>query len=40
MVCGEWMENIGNSKIYDSPDRPESEATFAIGNLGIIDAED
>ncbi|KAK8809518.1 hypothetical protein WA158_000461 [Blastocystis sp. Blastoise] len=27
-------------KIYDSPDRPESEATFAIGTLGIVDAED
>ncbi|CAH1398126.1 unnamed protein product [Nezara viridula] len=28
------------AKIYDSPDMPESEATFAIGNGGIIDAHD
>lgn len=26
-------------KIYDSPDRAESEATFAISQEGIIDAE-
>lgn len=33
------IEYIIYSKIYDSPDRAESEATFAIGQKGIIDAE-
>ncbi|CAH1274366.1 meiotic recombination protein DMC1/LIM15 homolog [Branchiostoma floridae] len=28
------------AKIYDSPDMPESEATFAISNGGICDAKD
>ncbi|XP_014279298.1 meiotic recombination protein DMC1/LIM15 homolog [Halyomorpha halys] len=28
------------AKIYDSPDMPESEATFAISNGGIVDAHD
>ncbi|RZF39374.1 hypothetical protein LSTR_LSTR000895 [Laodelphax striatellus] len=28
------------AKIYDSPDLPESEATFAITNGGIADAKD
>lgn len=28
------------AKIYDSPDMPESEATFAISDGGIIDAKD
>uniref|UniRef100_A0A7E4VTS3 DNA repair protein RAD51 homolog n=1 Tax=Panagrellus redivivus TaxID=6233 RepID=A0A7E4VTS3_PANRE len=27
-------------KIYDSPNLPEGEATFAISNAGIVDAED
>lgn len=28
------------AKIYDSPDQPESEATFAITEGGIADAKD
>lgn len=28
------------AKIYDSPDLPESEATFAITNGGVADAKD
>lgn len=28
------------AKIYDSPDMPESEATFAISCGGIVDAKD
>ncbi|OZC11699.1 Rad51 [Onchocerca flexuosa] len=28
------------AKIYDSPDLPENEATFAIAPVGIIDAKD
>ena len=28
------------AKIYDSPDLPENEATFAIGEGGIIDAKE
>lgn len=28
------------AKIYDSPDLPESEATYAIGEWGIVDAKD
>ena len=28
------------AKMYDSPDRPESEATFAIMPGGISDAKD
>lgn len=28
------------AKIFDSPDRPEAEATFAISGHGIIDAKD
>lgn len=28
------------AKIYDSPDLPESEATFSIGHGGIADAKD
>lgn len=28
------------AKIYDSPDLPESEATFSITNGGIADAKD
>jgi len=28
------------AKIFDSPDRPEAEATFAISSHGIIDAKD
>ena len=26
-------------KVYDSPDLPENEATFAIGPQGIINAD-
>lgn len=28
------------AKIYDSPDLPENECTFAISNAGICDAND
>ena len=28
------------AKMYDSPDRPEAEATFAITNGGIGEAKD
>ncbi|KAK6041572.1 Rad51 [Cooperia oncophora] len=28
------------AKIYDSPDMPENEATFAITNGGIVDAKE
>lgn len=28
------------AKIYDSPDLPESEATFSITNGGVADAKD
>ena len=28
------------AKIYDSPDLPENEATFAITNGGLDDAKD
>jgi len=28
------------AKIYDSPDLPENEATFAISNGGVIDAKE
>lgn len=27
------------SKVYDSPDLPENEATFAIGPQGIMNAD-
>lgn len=27
-------------EIYDSPDMPENEATFAISNGGVVDAKD
>lgn len=30
---------IRNSKVYDSPDLAENEATFAIGPQGIINAD-
>jgi len=35
---GRGENRIG--KIYDSPDMPEAEATFAISTGGIIDAKD
>ena len=28
------------AKIYDSPDLPENECTFAITNAGVCDASD
>lgn len=28
------------AKIYDSPDLPENEATFAIASIGITDANE
>ena len=33
-----WQKGI--AKMYDSPDRPEAEATFAITNGGIGEAKD
>ena len=33
------MERIISSKVYDSPDLAENEATFAIGPQGIMNAD-
>ena len=33
------MEGIISSKVYDSPDLAENEASFAIGPQGIMNAD-
>ena len=34
-----WKKGIISSKVYDSPDLAENEATFAIGPQGIMNAD-